>query len=190
MSFLQSPSDAPPTGLRIAFGILSLVLGIVALVWPDATLAIIGILIGLQLLAAGILRVISAISLPITPGWRRVLVGVLGVLTALAGIFCLFRPGTSLTILLWLIAFGWLLEGIAELIWAFTGSHEGSKRLGLILYAVVSIIAAIVILIFPGESLIVLAKTGGVILIILGIVALVGAWTGRRAQASPSATTA
>ena len=186
MSFLQSPSGAPPTGLRIAFGILSLVLGIVALVWPDATLAIIGILIGLQLLVAGILRIISAISLPITPGWRRVLVGVLGVLIALAGIFCFIRPGTSLAILLWLIAFGWLLEGIAELIWAFTGSHEGGKRIGLVLYAIVSILAAIVILVFPGESLIVLARTGGVILIILGIVALVGAWTGRRAQATAS----
>ena len=183
MSFLQSPSDRPPTGLRIAFGILSLVLGIVALVWPDITLVVIAFLFGLQLLAAGILRIISAIALPITPGWRRVLVGVLGVLIALAGVFCFFRPGASLAILLWVIAFGWLLEGIAELIWAFTGGHQGSKRLGLVLYAIVSIIAAIVILVFPGESLIVLAMTGGVILIILGVVALVGAWTGRRAQA-------
>ena len=186
MSFLQTPSGAPPTGLRIAFGVLSLVLGIVALVWPDATLVIVGVLFGLQLLAAGIVRIIAAVSMPISPGWRRVLVGVLGVLTALVGIFCFFRPGASLAILLWLIAFGWLLEGIAELIWAFTGSHEGGTRIGLVLYAIVSILAAIVILVFPGESLIVLALTGGVILIILGIVILVGAWTGRRATATAS----
>ena len=184
MSFLQSPSGTPPTGLRIALGVLSLVLGIIALVWPDTTLVVVGVLFGIQLLAVGILRIIAAVSLPITPGWRRVLVGVLGVLIALAGIFCFFRPGASLAILLWLIAFGWLLDGIAELIWAFTGSHQGGKRAGLVLYAIVSILAAIVILVFPGESLIVLARTGGVILIILGIVALVGAWTGRRAEAT------
>ena len=124
------------------------------------------------------------------PGWSRALLGVLGVLTLIAGIICFFRPGTSLLVLAIVLAAGWIIDGVSELISAFAVPRQPLGRIGLIAFGVLSIIAAIVVLTFPGESLMLLARIGGVILIAFGIVSLIAAFLARRARPVSAATTA
>ena len=177
-------------GLRIALGAISILLGLVALIWPGATLLVVAVLFGLELISAGLVRVVAAATLTGLPGWWRAVSGVLGVLTFIAGIICLFRPGTSLFVLIIVIATGWLIDGVSELVSAFTVSRQASERIGLIAFGVLSIIAAIVVLAFPGESLVLLARIGGVILIVFGVVSLISVFAGRGGRATDAGPTA
>ena len=172
--------DSEPKGLRIALGVICLVLGLVALIWPQATLFVVALVFGLQLMAAGVMRIIAAVLLKPLPGWWRAVSGVLGVLTVIAGIICFFRPGTSLFVLAIVLAVGWLIDGVSELVSAFAVQRPTGERVGLIAFGALAIIAAIVVLTFPGESLVLLARTGGVILIAFGVISLIAAFAARR----------
>lgn len=174
-----SPTDDGPKGLRIALGVICLVLGLVALIWPQATLLVIALVFGLQLIAAGLIRIVAAVALKESPGWWRAVAGVLGALTVIAGIICFFRPGTSLLVLALVLAIGWIIDGVSELVSAFAVPRPTGERIGLIAFGVLGLIAAAVVLIFPGESLLLLARIGGVILIAFGILALIAGFAGR-----------
>ena len=177
-------------GVRIALGAIAVVLGLLALIWPGVTLLVVAVLFGLELIAAGVVRVLAAVTLSELPGSWRAVSGVLGALTIVAGMICLLRPGTSLFVLVVVIAVGWFLDGISELVSAFTVSRGAGERIGLIAFGVISIIAAIVLIAFPLGSLVLLAKIGGVILIAFGIASVIGVILGRRRQAADPATTA
>ena len=180
MSDPSSIVDSEPKGLRIALGVICLVLGLIALIWPQATLFIVAVLFGLQLILAGVLRIIAAVVLKTVPGGWGAVSGVLGVLIVIAGIICFFRPGTSLFVLALVLAVGWLIDGISELVSAFAVKRPTGERVGLIAFGALAIIAAIVVLTFPGESLVLLARTGGVILIAFGVISLIAAFAARR----------
>ncbi|HZA03481.1 MAG TPA: DUF308 domain-containing protein [Propionibacteriaceae bacterium] len=177
-------------GVRIALGAIAVVLGLLALIWPGVTLLVVAVLFGLELIAAGVVRVLAAVTLSELPGSWRAVSGILGALTIVAGIICLVRPGTSLFVLVVVIAVGWFLDGISELVSAFTVSRGAGERIGLVAFGVISIIAAIVLIAFPLGSLVLLAKIGGVILIAFGIASVIGVILGRRRQAPEPATTA
>jgi uncharacterized membrane protein HdeD (DUF308 family) len=184
---IVSEPISEPKGLRIALGVICLVLGLVALIWPEATLLVVAVLFGLQLITAGVVRVIAAIALKTLPGWWRAVSGILGVLTLIAGIVFLFRPSTSLIVLAIVLAIGWIIDGVSELVSAFAVPRRPSERILRIAFGVLSIIAAIVVLIFPGGSLVLLARIGGVILILFGVIGLVAAFAGRRAVGADTA---
>jgi uncharacterized membrane protein HdeD (DUF308 family) len=171
-----------PKGLRVTLGVISLVLGLIALIWPEATLLVIAVIFGLELIAAGLVRVIAAIALKELPGWRRAVSAILGALTFVVGVIFLFRPSNSLVVLALILAIGWIIDGVSELFSAFSGPRPSVERIGMIAFGILGILAAIVVLIFPGDSLVLLARIGGVVLIAFGVVSLLTALAGRRDQ--------
>jgi uncharacterized membrane protein HdeD (DUF308 family) len=171
-------------------GILSVILGIMVLVWPKATLLIVAIMFGLQLIVAGAVRLSVTRDLPSDPGWLKPVSIGLGVLSIIAGIICLFRPGTSLAVIAIFIAIGWIAEGIAALVQGFGSDRTTGIRVFLIVSGVVSILGGLVVAIFPGSSLVVLTRIAGIALIVIGIVELVAALMARRAAGSSSSTPA
>ncbi len=175
-----------PRGLRVALGVISLVLGLVALIWPEATLLVVALVFGLQLVAVGLIRVIAAVSMKELPGKWRTVSAILGVLTALAGVVFLFRPGTSLVVLAIILAIGWIIDGVSELVSAFVVRRPPLERGMLIAFGALAIIAAVVVLLFPGDSLVVLTRIGGVVLLAFGIVELIAALAGRREEPVPA----
>lgn len=62
-----------------ALGLTSLILGIVALVWTEKTLEILGVLFLIYLIVFGIVRIVQALFVS-GPGGARVLVGLTGVI--------------------------------------------------------------------------------------------------------------
>ena len=179
-----------PRELRIAFGVLTLVLGLVALIWPTATLLVVAVLFGLQLVIAGLVRVVVVVARTDAPGrWRRIS-GILGLLTFVAGVVFLFRPSTSLVVLAIILAIGWIIDGVSELVSAFAVPRRATERAALIAFGVLSIIAAFIVLALPHDSLVLLARTGGVILIAFGVVGLIAALAGRTRSVGVGAETA
>jgi uncharacterized membrane protein HdeD (DUF308 family) len=175
--------------LRIALGALSVVLGLAALLWPGVTLLVVAMLFGLQLIAAGLVRIVAAATLSALPRSWRAIAGVLGVLTVVAGVICFARPGTSLVVLAAVIAIGWLLDGASELVSAFTVSRRATERIGLIAFGLISVVAALVVFTSPGDSLVVLARIGGVILLLIGVVTLLSVFAGRGQRSVDAAST-
>ena len=79
MSTTTTP-DALTSGLRsvrIVFGALALLLGIAVLAWPGATLLVVAVLIGIELVVAGIARIVLGTRLAGTPRTVSIVLGVL-----------------------------------------------------------------------------------------------------------------
>ncbi|WP_152362850.1 HdeD family acid-resistance protein [Microlunatus speluncae] len=186
-------SSSPPRlgGWAIVLGALTVLLGILVLVWPGQTLLIVALLFGLQLLFVGGFRVMVAVTARSAPGWWRWVIGVLGGLTALAGLLCFFRPGTSLLVIAILIAVGWLADGITSIVSGVVDQWTRTHRFAQIALGVISVAAAVVVLIWPGSSLLLMAAVGGIILIVLGVailaVALLVRFAANRARTDESA---
>ena len=182
--------SGPPalwSGAVVAIGVVSVVLGVIVLVWPKATLLVVAIVFGLQLIAAGAVRISVTRELPADPGWVRPVSIALGVLTVVAGIICLFRPGTSLVVIAILIAAGWIAEGVAALAHGFAAGRSAGARVFLLVFGAISVIAGIVVAVWPGETLVILTRVGGILLIVLGVAELVTVFVARRAVRAATA---
>jgi uncharacterized membrane protein HdeD (DUF308 family) len=170
---LSSSLRRTMTGLALARGALLLVIGIVLLVWPEATLTVASVLIGLQLVLVGIIRFVLLFT-EAAGGWVKALQGMLGVLMILAGVVCIKAPLASVLVLLVILALGWLMDAIIS----FVGAIRPFDGWGM-LYAAVSLLAAIAVLVWPSIALATFVAVAAVFLIILGVVQLVVAWRAR-----------
>jgi uncharacterized membrane protein HdeD (DUF308 family) len=103
-------------GLRVFLGIVSLLFGIIILVWPDKTLAFMVILIAIWSIVIGVLQIIANIGIrKEAPGawiWG-VISGALGVIF---GILVLIWPGIGLVTLIWLMGIWAIVFGIALIV--------------------------------------------------------------------------
>ena len=160
--------------LLAVLGIVSLVCGVLAIVYPDVTLLAVGIIFGFYLLMAGIFELVDAI---VGDPASRALSAIVGVVALIAGLICLRRPGDSLLALVVVLGAYLIVTGVARLVRAIASvEHRGLSLLS----AVIDLILGILILSWPDESLVTLAVLFGISLIFRGIVALVGAVQLRR----------
>lgn len=173
------------THIGTVLGVVSIILGVLVLAWPMRTLVIIAVLFGIELVILGVFRIAIALAL-VMPGKLRALGAVLGILTVAAGVFCFFRPGTSLTVVALFLAIGFIADGVAELARITAGKRAAGVRRLTALSGAVSILAGLLVIIFPETSLILLAQVGGVALIVIGLVQITVGIVSRR-QASTAA---
>jgi uncharacterized membrane protein HdeD (DUF308 family) len=163
----------------IAFGVITLLVGILVLTWPGKTVLALAVLLGIWLLIAGVFRLITAVAIPERQGSNRAIMALLGVVAILAGVLSLARPLQTVTALALLLGAFWIVSGVIEFFHGVTGDVSG--RGWAIAGGLLSVIAGIVVLAYPGASLLVLAWLFGIWLIVLGAVAIAGGFTtGRR----------
>ena len=98
----------------LVIGLTAVVLGIVALVWPDATLAVLGIVFGLYLLISGILQLVAAFGTH-TETSLRVMAFISGAISIVLGLFCFRGALESVLLLAIWIGIAWIFRGIALL---------------------------------------------------------------------------
>jgi uncharacterized membrane protein HdeD (DUF308 family) len=163
----------------LVLGVLTLLLGIVVLAWPGSTLRVLGVLAGIWMLVAGVIRIVSAFVRGRGVG-RQVLSGIVGVVLVLGGLACLRDIATSLVALALIVSLSWMLSGIAEIVMA--ADARGSSRTWLLVLGVLSAILGLIFLFFPGLSLFALVLTTGLGFITTGAVQVVLAITLRRAH--------
>jgi uncharacterized membrane protein HdeD (DUF308 family) len=160
--------------LVAVLGVVSLVCGVLAIVYPDITLLAMGIIFGFYLLLAGIYELVEAI---VGDAASRALSAIVGVVALIAGLVCLRRPGESLLALIAVLGIYLIVTGIARLVRAFASAEH--RGLG-VLAAIVDLVLGILILSWPDESLVTLAILFGISLIFRGLFALVAAFQLRR----------
>jgi len=160
--------------LRIALGIGTVALGLVALFWPQVTLIVVAVVFGVHLIFAGAMRIASAVASETVSGWLRAVLFIVGVLVLLAGLLCLRNPFLSLLGVAVFISFGWIVNGMMELLAAASREIPGPRWLH-VLAGIVSIVGALVILFWPGLALLTFTIIGGVLLVVFGVMTTVSA---------------
>jgi uncharacterized membrane protein HdeD (DUF308 family) len=172
-------------GWLLGFGIITLLAAIVVLAWPGATLLVIAVLFGVQLIVAGIFRFVAAFASEDTSGGTRVLMALLGVLSIIIGLWAVRHVLLTLLALIVLLGIFWVVNGTIELFTAL--SHRGMPQRGWSAgLGVLSILAGLVVLIYPGESLLTLSIVLGIWLLVYGLMEIAAAFRLRRLAHSAS----
>ncbi len=159
-------------GWVLAFGIITLVAGIAVLAWPGRTLVVIAVLFGIQLIVAGIFRFVAAFASDDLPGGARVLLALLGVLSLIIGLYAVRHALITVLALALLLGIFWVINGVVELFRALS-HREMNHRGWTALIGALSVVAGIVVLAYPGISLLVLAVVLSIWLVILGVMEII-----------------
>jgi hypothetical protein len=145
-------------GVLLFLGLTSLVVGIIALVWPGATIVVIAVLLAIWLIISGGMRALLFIS------------GILSLILGLIAIGGMFRAVEILAIF---IGIAFLFRGFGSL---FLAGEQKEGRGWNIFGGIIMLIGGLVILVYPGISLVTLAWVTGIWLIVAGIFEIIAAF--------------
>jgi uncharacterized membrane protein HdeD (DUF308 family) len=158
-------------GVVVAYGVITLLLGLVLVVWPDETLVVLVVFMAIQFLVNGIFQIVSAFAASTTDGGVRALLGLAGALSVLVGLLCLREPLQTVAIIGLLIGVWWLVSGIIDIFTALLG-HAENKGWRIVM-GVVSVIAGGYLMVDPTVSLSVLVIIAAAWLFGYGAIAVI-----------------
>jgi uncharacterized membrane protein HdeD (DUF308 family) len=172
-------------GWVLAYGILTLLAGVIVLAWPSETLLVVAVLFGIQLIISGIFRFVAALASSDLTGGTRVMLALLGVLSIIIGLWAVRHAVITLVALAVFLGIFWVVNGLID-IFAAVSHREMPDRGWSILMGVLSIIAGLIVLAFPGLTLLGLAVILGIWLLVFGIMEIMGAFRLRKLLESGS----
>ncbi|WP_406185188.1 HdeD family acid-resistance protein [Streptomyces sp. NBC_01006] len=156
----------------LGFALATLIPGILILVWPDETLHILAIIIGLQFLVAGVFRFVTAFSHGGDGGGSRLAGVLIAMIAILAGVLVLRHPMQTIGVLSLIVGVFWLLTGVLR---AYTAiADRALVHRGLLFgLGMLGVVAGIVVLCFPVDSAVALTRLLGLWFVLLGVFELV-----------------
>jgi uncharacterized membrane protein HdeD (DUF308 family) len=159
------PSDLGRAGLALAIlpplarnwwvflvrGLVAIAFGLVALMWPGATLVAFILFYGVFALIDGVFAVVAAIRGKSGAGarWWLATVGVLGIV---AGLVTFFWPGITALALLVVIGTWALVYGVFEIVGAIRLRKEIDNEWWLLIHGVLAVLFGIMVLVRPGAG--------------------------------------
>jgi uncharacterized membrane protein HdeD (DUF308 family) len=169
-------------GWVLAYGILTLIAGLAVLVWPSQTLLVLAVLFGVQLIISGIFRFVAAFATDDLTGGTRVLFALLGVLSIIIGLWAVRHVVLTLLALTVFLGIYWIVSGVIDI---FTSiSHRDMPNRGWsAVMGILSALAGIIVLAYPGLTLLGLAVILGIWLLVFGIMEITAAFRIRRLAA-------
>ena len=172
-------------GWLLTFGIVTVLVGIAALAWPGPTILVIAILFGAQLLVNGVYRFIHALTSEADRTLPQILLAVLAIV---AGLLVLRAPAGAALLVPIVLGLFWTVSGLIETFHALT-SRDVPSRGWTAIVGVLSVVAGVVVLAYPGIGLVTLTYLFGAWLVIYGAVAILRALR-MRPHAAPAPTEA
>ncbi|GHO42356.1 HdeD family acid-resistance protein [Ktedonospora formicarum] len=166
----QDSFTAPQSTIWMAIrGIIAILFGIAALVWPGLTLFILIYLFAAYVLVDGIFAVIASFQgRRYTRYWWVIFIeGLIGIAI---GIIAFSSPGLTAVALLFLIATWAILTGIFELINAFSGRRPAESEWAMGIAGALSIVLGILLFAQPGAGLLTIVWLIGIYAIVWGLV--------------------
>jgi uncharacterized membrane protein HdeD (DUF308 family) len=159
--------------ILLTMGLASIALGVIALVWPGATLRVVGVLFGIYLLVTGVFELASAFGTHV-PRHLRVLHFITGAASILLGLICFRGPLESTLLLALWIGFSWLLRGTTETA-AAASAQDIPARGWHVAFGIIGAMAGIVMIIMPFASIATLILVVGIMAIVLGLTEVIRA---------------
>ena len=185
-------TEAPPVLLphlwksAVISGLLAVILGIIVLAWPGISILVTAIVFGAYLLVTGISQVIMAFSLHVNAG-GRVLLFISGAAALILAVLAFrhFGEGYAILLLAIWIGVGFVFRGVATTVAAVSDPTLPARGWNIFI-GVISLIAGVVVMASPFESILTLAIVVGIWLIVIGVFEVVSAFGMRRAAKSVS----
>lgn len=158
-------------------GILGILFGIIALLWPFVALFSIVIIYGAFVAADGALALWAsfdknaaargATGRSSSNRWWLIIVGVLGLF---AGLIMLFNPVLGAAVLVFCVGLWCIFRGVLELLWFFRLRGNDGNSKWLLLDALVSLIFGVLVVLWPGAAAIALTWGLGVFALLTGLI--------------------
>lgn len=164
-------------------GILAVILGILVLAWPGKTIVVAAIFFGAYLLVTGIAQVIFAFSLHVSAG-GRVLLFISGAAALILAVLCFRSLQESILLLAIWIGVGFIFRGVATAVSAISDPTLPGRAWEIFI-GVISLVAGVVMLASPFESIATLTVVVGIWLIVIGVFEAVSAFGIRKASQGP-----
>lgn len=180
MSAESPAAKTAVNGIRTAFGVgglVALIVGIIILVWPGHAAVALTAVIAAYAIVGGLVYAGLGIFSKSMGGWARVGHIILGILFIIAGIIAfteLAQTAVWLAVFIGiLVGIMWIVEGVV----ALTALGTSTSRGWSLFFAILSIIAGIILLFSPLWGAIVLWWLLGISLVVLGIIQMIRAFT-------------
>lgn len=157
-------------GEIITVAVVGVVLGLIAIFWPQASLLTVALVFGTYLVVSGIRRITAAFIVPNLSTGMRWLTGLIGLLVTITGIVALANPSGSLIVLAWVIGIGWIAEGLIDIVIGVRGM--ASPRWLAFVSGSVAILAGIAMFVLPAFALQTFLVVGAFLLIAVSVTTL------------------
>lgn len=164
--------------VRAAIGVsgaVSLIIGVLILVWPVKTAVVVAGIVAVYAVIAGVVNLAIGIFSRKLGGWARfgfLALGVVFLIAAVVSFSNLAAAATGLAVLVGvLFGISWIVEGVVGL----TLIGDSASKVWTIVYALISIVAGILVLTSPLWGAALLWLWLGVSLVVMGIVQIVRA---------------
>jgi uncharacterized membrane protein HdeD (DUF308 family) len=155
-----------PALILASLGMIAL--GILLLVWPHASLTVVAILIGAALVVSGLVKLWEGFTAQGDTGGKRAAYIVIGLVAAIAGIYCLRHHALSLYLVAFVTGVYFIMHGFADLGVAFS-ARGGGRGLRAVL-GIFSLAAGLIMVIWPGITLVLLLTLVAAWLLFYGVV--------------------
>ena len=156
-------------GLVAVMGIASILLGLLAMFFPGATIVTVAIYFAAWLFVSGIFSVVGSFTRD-GDTVTRVLNAIIGVLSVIVGFALLRTPFQSVEVFIFVLGIFWLVQGIMTFVAAFALRRGRGWAL---VSGILGMLAGIIILVYPISSAVTLAFVGGIWLVILGVIQVI-----------------
>ena len=179
-------SPAPPAMLQhlwksaLLSGILAVILGVLVLVWPGKTIIVAAIIFGAYLLVTGFAQVIFAFSLHVSAG-GRVLLFISGAASLILAVLCFRSLQDSILLLAIWIGVGFIFRGVATAVSAISDPTLPGRWWEIFIGGI-TLLAGVIVLASPFESIATLTLVVGIWLIVIGVFEAVSAFGIRSAS--------
>ena len=165
--------------LLLLRGVIGIVLGIVLMVWPQATIVVLMVLVGIWALIDGIGLAAQVFAEGASTG-QRVFFGVMALIALVVALVAIFRPGTAASVVTWFLGIWLLVRGLFELVGAFSSTITAPRWL-LVLGALLDLVLGWLFVSNPGTAAVAVAWVIGLFAIAWGVVFVVLALATRSA---------
>jgi uncharacterized membrane protein HdeD (DUF308 family) len=167
-------------GATVIIGVVTLILGIIVTFHPGGTLNVVAVLLGIAAIVSGIFHLVRIFG---RGEEHRVWSGIVGLVFIVIGVVLIRHLHLTLALVGLYVGLVWIVQGVVALVAAFAGgSREG--RGWWIFFGAISVIAGIVVVSAPVDSVTVLAVLLGIWFIVMGIIEIIGGLMIRRAARS------
>lgn len=163
-------------------GILSLALGAAVAAWPGQTVLVAAIFFGAYLLVTGAAQVVFAFSLHVTAG-SRILLFISGAASLILAVLAFRHFGNAVLLLAIWVGVGFIFRGVATAVSAISDPALPGRAWSIFV-GIISLLAGLIVMASPFDTIITLAYVVGICLIVIGIFEVVSAFGIRKASKS------
>jgi len=179
MTTASAPSLLPHLWKSAAVsGVLAVVLGAAIVAWPGISITVAAVFFGAGLLLTGIQQVVFAFSLHVSAG-GRVLLFISGAASLILAIMAFRHLYDAVLLLAIWIGIGFIFRGVATAVSAISDPTLPGRGWNVFV-GLISLVAGVVVLASPFDSITTLALVVGVWLIVIGVVEIGAAVAIRR----------